>query len=250
LKKKNAFFTLESKPEQKRMEAAPAAVDLGPADLTELSRALQMIRDAQQTTGVMNGTEDEAVSMLQSFMVELAAQEKPDLFRPAGAETKEAKFDDHDILGWAASFFTWWRGIRKHDWIEAAPAPTSIPNQYRVAMFGDWGSGMYGAPEAAKTIQADGKYQMVLHLGDTYYSGTDSEIRERLLEDWPRLPGALNRTLNGNHEMYTGGHAYFKIALKDFGQPASYFALQNDHWVLADLDSAYADHDLRDPQTA
>ncbi len=33
-------------------------------------------------------------------------------------------------------------------------------------------------------------------------------------------------------------------------RPASYFALQNDHWVLVGLDSAYVDHDLAGDQVA
>src|SRR5262249_37942230 len=41
-----------------------------------------------------------------------------------------------------------------------------------------------------------------------------------------------------------GGYAYFDLALPSFKQQASYFALQNDFWTLAALDTAYADHDL------
>ena len=43
---------------------------------------------------------------------------------------------------------------------------------------------------------------------------------------------------------YTGGKSYFKLALPKFDQKASYFALQNDKWTLAALDTSYVDHDL------
>src|SRR5262249_50102834 len=77
-----------------------------------------------------------------------------------------------------------------------------------------------------------------------YYSGTDDEVNDRFISLWPKVPNALNRGLNGNHEMYTGGNAYFKAISTCFGQTSSYFALQNNHWILACLDSAYDDHDL------
>ena len=50
--------------------------------------------------------------------------------------------------------------------------------------------------------------------------------------------------------MYTGGEGYFRVLLPAFEQTASYFALQNDHWVLVGLDSAYTDHDLAGDQAA
>ncbi|MGH9969566.1 MAG: metallophosphoesterase family protein [Pyrinomonadaceae bacterium] len=45
--------------------------------------------------------------------------------------------------------------------------------------------------------------------------------------------------------MYTGGKAYFEQTLTQFGQQASYFAFQNDHWLLVGLDSAYNDPDWK-----
>ncbi|MCI0748885.1 MAG: metallophosphoesterase, partial [Verrucomicrobia subdivision 3 bacterium] len=125
----------------------------------------------------------------------------------------------------------------------------TVPDQLRAAVLGDWGTGLYGAPVCAQSIVKDAaKYQFLLHLGDVYYSGTDAEVAERFLALWPKVDGALNRALNSNHEMYTGGHAYFQQTLRQFGQKASYFALQNKDWLLVGLDTAYDDHDLRDPQ--
>jgi hypothetical protein len=50
------------------------------------------------------------------------------------------------------------------------------------------------------------------------------------------------------HEMYSGGHAYFDVTLPRFGQEPSYFNLHNDRWQLMELDSGHDDHGLRDPQ--
>jgi len=130
-------------------------------------------------------------------------------------------------------------------WQPPKPGADSIASRFRMAVFGDRGTGLYGAPVLARAIAADkASFQVVLHLGDTYYSGDTGEIQERLLADWPIVSGALDRSLHGNHEMYTGGHAYFDIALKKFSQPSSCFALQNDHWLVVGLDTSYSDHDI------
>ena len=217
-----------------------------PAEVAEISRALQVMGDLQGPAGVMATAPDELVSNLQTFIT-LKAQEKGRLAESANA-TLEAKFDEHDILGWAGSFFTWWKKLNPFTW-QSPGAPHTIANSVRLALFGDWATGLYGAPHCARSIATDGNYQVVLHLGDTYYSGTGHEISDRLVKFWPQVRGALNRSLNGNHEMYTGGRAYFD-AIQQFGQSSSCFALANDHWILAGLDTSYADHDLHGGQAA
>jgi hypothetical protein len=217
-----------------------------PQELAELSRALQLLESAQGRPGVMTTVPDELTANLQTFMT-LMAQEQGRLADSRNG-TLEVQFDEHDILGWAASFFTWWRRLDPFDW-QTPDAPETLPAECRVALFGDWGTGLYGAPICAKSIEKDGKYQLVLHLGDVYYSGTDRETTDRLVTPWPKVPGAKNRTLNGNHEMYTGGRAYFN-AFRTFGQKSSYLAFTNDNWMLACLDTAYRDHDLHGDQVA
>ncbi len=218
------------------------------AEIADLMRALQILEEAQGRPGVMATAPDSLVSNLQTFMTTVMApadnrlQESPN-------KTLEAKFDSHDILGWAGSFFTWWKKLDPFDW-QTPGAPLRVPDRMRVALFGDWGTGLYGAPVVAGSIAKDGHYQVVLHLGDVYYSGTDNEIQERFTDLWPKIPGAVSRGLNGNHEMYTGGTAYMKAMNANFGQTSSYFALENDHWILACLDTAYKDHDLHGEQAA
>lgn len=86
-----------------------------------------------------------------------------------------------------------------------------------------------------------------------YYSGTEKEIQSHFLDlidaEGPSPAGCTYLALNSNHEMYSGGHAYFDLTLKTrFRQEASYFNLRNAHWQLIGLDSAYEDHGLKDPQ--
>src|SRR5262249_11327203 len=87
------------------------------------------------------------------------------------------------------------------------------------------------------------------HMGDVYYAGEEHEQRERLLDVFPKSNQLKRRfALNGNHDMYSGGHGYFEVTLKEFGQAASYFCLRNANWQLIALDTAYKDHDLKEPQ--
>src|SRR5229473_3358212 len=170
--------------------------------ISQITAGLQVLEKEKRNPDVMSGTEDRMASLIQTY----AAQQAKTVV-PASSDGLEAKFDNNDLLGWIGSFFTWWRKIRPHTWQTPAPAPDKIANRFRIAVFGDWGTGLYGAPVLARAIAVDkAGFQVVLHLGDTYYSGVNDEIKERLLADWPKVAGAVNRSLNGNHEMYTGGH--------------------------------------------
>ena len=128
-----------------------------------------------------------------------------------------------------------------------------MANDLRVAIAADWGTGLYGAPKIAETIRrmaGQRKFDLAMHLGDVYYSGTEKEVDARFLKVWPTDAATLNRALNGNHEMYSGGVGYFKLILPAFKQESSYFALQNEHWLLVGLDTAYVDHDIDNQQVA
>ena len=217
--------------------------------LSGLGAALKRLEEEDKNPGVMISPDHKVASLLQAFLAE-RANEKGELEElPMGG--KEAKFDSNDWLGWAGSFFSWWRKIKPHDFQAAAADPEAFDNTVRVALLGDWGTGLYGAPFCARSIAQEPKgYNLAVHLGDVYYAGNKGEVQERFLDLWPRNNAATNRALNSNHEMYTGGHAYFNLTLKAFDQAASYFAFQNDHWVLVGLDSGYKDHDLAGDQVA
>lgn len=225
----------------------PPATDEEAARLFEnLSRALKILETAQRDTGVLAAPDDQFTSLLQSHLAELSLQAGK---VKATADGLEAQFDERDILGWAKSLFTWVKKLKPHKWQIAPPAPDQLPNSLRIAILGDWGTGLYGAPECARNIENDpNDYGLLLHLGDVYYSGTDKEVLDRFLNLWPKKPNAVNRACNSNHEMYTGGYAYFDQTLRKFKQPASYFALQNDHWLLVGLDSAYKEWELVNDQ--
>jgi len=133
-------------------------------------------------------------------------------------------------------------------WRPPPSQPTWVDNQVRIAVIADWGTGLYGAPECARSIDADSKgYDVYLHLGDVYYSGTRKE-EEAFVRAWPSRARQLNLALNSNHEMYTGGDGLFNVTLPAFKQQSTCFWLQNDDFALVGLDSGYEEHDLAHDQ--
>src|SRR6185503_4658257 len=223
-----------------RREASPfeGAASDGPEDDalkeqigTGLEEAVTLFEAQVDRGAVMFAPDHGPGSLLQAFLAETASGQFEDLLRggkldPSAGGEYEAKFDEHDLAGWAASLLSWWRRLlKKQPYLGPPETPDRIPDHARIAILGDWGSGRYGAPVSAATIaSARPAYDMVLHLGDVYYAGTSKEVQQRFLDAWPKVPGALNRALNSNHEMYSGGQGYFGLTLPAFNQPASCFA--------------------------
>lgn len=189
---------------------------------------------------------------MAALTLSLLAEEPPEgsSFEELAAGGAEVIFSDRDIWGWLKSLFHWAGRLQPHPLIRPpGTVPTKLPNQARTALLGDWGTGLYGAVPCAESIRQDpGHFDLLMHLGDVYYAGTKREVQKRFLDLWPYRDGAVNRSINSNHEMYSGGYAYFEKTLPQFGQESSYFALQNDYWLLVGLDVAYIDHDIDDQQ--
>jgi hypothetical protein len=136
--------------------------------------------------------------------------------------------------------------------------PEALHDDARILVVGDWGSGLERARNVAKWMEHElddperrRRQTHVIHLGDVYYSGEESEFRENFLDPWPvkdRHAGVGSWTLPGNHDMYIGGRPYFEVGLGDrrfaAQQRSSWFALSNKHWQFLGLDSAYEDGGL------
>jgi hypothetical protein len=214
-----------------------------------LTNALGALQESEKVRGVLNTAQNKYASLLQTMIVEHRTDQQP----IAGLETLEAKFDTHDWLGWLGTFWEMVKGAKKFDWRAPAEGAQQV-DQYkdgaRIAIFGDWGTGLYGAPLIADHIARDAsRVDVIVHLGDVYYSGKADEFKTRFTALWPKRDGALNRALNGNHEMYCGGQPYVDaISSTTFKQARSCFAYKSDHWIIVGLDTAYDDHDLANAQ--
>jgi hypothetical protein len=232
--------------------------------MSELSKSAKgVLAMGDKGTGILHTPQNDLGSRIQSMLLTQATaagkfgtlEPSQVINTPGGDSFTPAvlfvKFDNVDVIGWLGMVPELIFKPPKAPWIDPSPVPETIPDDAEIAVFADWGTGLYGAPAIAQTIAGLNRCDVVLHLGDTYYSGEQSEIHDRLVGDWPkRSAPTLNRTLNGNHEMYSGGQGYFQALGDFFHQPASCFAMQNSHWILVCLDTAYIDFDLDAQQVA
>lgn len=152
-----------------------------------------------------------------------------------------------------------WRDVHGYAQFVDSPPVIEIENEARIFLLGDWGSGLPRAQKVASQVRAElakggRRQQHVIHLGDVYYSGSKREYEHRFLNYWPVDEGAsvASYSLNGNHDMYTGGHSYFDVCLGDprFARQSgcSFFALRNDYWQFVALDTSYEDGGLHGRQ--
>jgi predicted phosphodiesterase len=216
--------------------------------LARYAQALKLLRDCADEVDedLLQSPQSQDAAILQSLLAK-----KPDgnlVSSESGGE--ELQFATNDLFGWFRSLFSWFKQINKRDIKRPrSSVPDPLSADARIFLAADFGTGLYGAPIIRDTILTNGQqFDMMLHLGDIYYAGTTDEIRDRFLPTWPGVRGKINRALNGNHEMYSGGEGYFDLLLYTFQQPSSYFAMQNRHWLLLCLDTAYVDHSIDDEQ--
>jgi hypothetical protein len=143
---------------------------------------------------------------------------------------------------------------------EAPAEYGDVAEDARLVVVGDWGTGLPRARDVAALMQksigealAGGRQVHVLHLGDVYYSGLETEDQRRFLDRWPVTQeqadaGVTSWSLNGNHDMYSGGFGYFRTLLGDprfrhqrspDGKPTSFFRLRSPSWDFIGIDTSW-----------
>ena len=128
----------------------------------------------------------------------------------------------------------------------------SIKAGARVAIFGDWGTGGEPARRILNLIKEQ-KPDVLVHLGDIYYSGTKQECStnfEKVIDEVfeRKKTGVPVFTLAGNHDMYSGGKGYYgligRLNEPSYRQTASFFCLRSDDdaWQMLAMDTGLHDY--------
>jgi hypothetical protein len=162
--------------------------------------------------------------------------------------------EESDVLRWGLSFavakaIAGMRGKAPFaDQVDTVPFGRTA----RLILVGDWASGVTRALKVAKQIakqlpQVEDCDCHLIHLGDVYYAGRSFEYGLHVGRPWPVNQADAARIgswcLNGNHDMFTGGHDLFAFLRNDFRfkrqKGCTYFALENDDWLIFGLDTAY-----------
>lgn len=167
----------------------------------------------------------------------------------------ELKFSSCDPL-WAEALVAYEQFVHSgHSipYVTLAPGTGVIPvgDTVNVALVADWATGTQTAEDVLTQAVAMNP-DIIIHLGDVYYAGTPTEEQqffyntvESVLAQAGKTMGAGPGdvrvfTLAGNHDMYSGGTGYYSV-IRQLGQPASYFCLQNESWQVVCLDTGYND---------
>lgn len=119
-----------------------------------------------------------------------------------------------------------------------------MPDDVTIALIADWAT---GTPSARALLEQVASFEpdVLLHLGDVYFSGLPEEVEAHFLDVIDSVftgkkPRVL--TLAGNHDRYSGGRGW-QMLTRRLGQPASYFCLQNASWQILAMDTGYHDRD-------
>jgi len=131
-----------------------------------------------------------------------------------------------------------------------------LPVDAKIALIGDWGTGLDDAEALLIQIMADHGPTAILHLGDVYYAGTREECQfnfldvfERVFKNFGRIPVF---TIPGNHDYYDWGIGFYELIDKlnaagdpSWRQQASYFCLRtaDDGWQFLGMDTGQGDAD-------
>ena len=158
----------------------------------------------------------------------------------------ELKYAKCDALGWAECLTAYLAFKATCGTLPYRPnqnVVANLPPKATIAIIGDWGTGDAVAMNLLNQI-ARLKPDILIHLGDVYYSGTQSEANDNFLAICRQILGSSIPlyTLCGNHDMYSGGDGYYWL-IDQIGQQSSYFCLQNDHWQFLAMDTGHNDHD-------
>ena len=215
-----------------------------------------------------HGSKLESLWVCAKLTAELCAAAMTGDRKQAESKLDELRFAPHDPM-WAKAaleyldYFGPDGGRRKIPYVRHRNLDDfvieTLPSHARVALVGDWGSGTVVARQLLDQITGH-QPDVLIHLGDVYYAGTEHENRVALLDpvesilrrDGKKIP-VYN--LSGNHDMFSGGVGFYRTLPKlnpppdyapEQGQQASYFCLRSigGGWQFLAMDTGLHDHDL------
>ena len=209
------------------------------------------------------GVAERCADLLVSYVIAWAMDDTYRMNQVRG----EWQDNDCDVLGWMQAVDDWlayyWDGAepRYVPPADGGPQPFALPpaapsdGTLRVGILGDWGTGEDEARAVLDQLMRQAP-DVVVHVGDVYYAGTEDEQQNNFLGPLADARRAHGRdvpvyALPGNHDYYSGGAGFYgMLARLNQGVPNasvqanSFFCLRNDAWQLQGMDTGYNDSDL------
>lgn len=179
-------------------------------------------------------------------------------------------FSSWDLSGWVQCgwYYTKYYVLAHlpptyNDWQGHAPADINfgvidylLPKNSRVLMIGDWGTHMPDNAALLRQALKQFKPDIIIHLGDVYYSGTVEEFAANILDVLDQVIADVKPAkrpaffaVPGNHDYYSGGAGFYRMIGKvnsgvaGCTQQASYFCLRTEDskWQFLGMDTGYGD---------
>ncbi|HXQ34424.1 MAG TPA: metallophosphoesterase, partial [Anaerolineales bacterium] len=170
-----------------------------------------------------------AISRLHFLIAE--AKRTNDVTALTALQSECRKYATCDTLGWITCETTYLKYLALYerpiyyDWqeqlLEGQPdidfgvIGYKLPNDAKVAIIGDWGTGMADANALLAQIIREHKPAAIIHLGDIYYAGTPDQcdinftgVFNQVFGNFPRIPIF---SIPGNHEYYAMGAGYYRM---------------------------------------
>jgi len=178
------------------------------------------------------------------------------------------KYSDYDISGWLTCLTVYDSYKKRYpetlyrSWevagggnIDYGMIPSTLPNDARIAIVGDWGTGMDDAEALVEHILRTLDPTIFIHLGDIYYSGTPLECDSHVYELFERVFDKVGRripvfTIPGNHDYYAMGAGFYPLIDRlnnglqgSWKQTASYFCINTEDrkWQIQAMDTGFND---------
>lgn len=158
----------------------------------------------------------------------------------------ELKYAVCDAIGWSECVTTYLGYKASGGSLPYRPnknVVVDLDRRTKIAIIGDWGTGDEVAINLLQQV-ASLQPEVLVHLGDVYYAGTQHEEQANFLDICRQVLGQSIPlfSLCGNHDMYSGGNGYYWL-IDQIGQQASYFCLQNANWQFLAMDTGHNDND-------
>lgn len=186
-------------------------------------------------------------------------------------EIKRRAYEDGDpmfltvIAIYEAYYAIGFRGPIYRDWkkegggnLDYGVIEWEVPVGSKIGILGDWGTGMDDAEKLLLDLLTH-EPAAIIHLGDIYYAGTESQARTTFLDVFDRVFTGRKRipvfNLAGNHDYYARGTGFY-LSIDEvnqslgsaYQQPASYFCLRTTDkaWQFLGADTGVNDHQWSD----
>jgi hypothetical protein len=209
---------------------------------------------------------------LFAYLSQLAFQKgqalvEGDAERAAAIDAAFRPFSDNDpgflkcaaVYAW---YFTNYQGkFLYNDWTIAGGGNINygmigwqLPNDAKVGIIGDWGTGLDDARWLLNDLVQLHSPNAIIHLGDIYYSATPDECQANFVNPIREVLAAFGEnipvfTLAGNHDYYALGYGFLPMLAQlnpnvpTAAQQASYFCLrtQDGGWQFLGMDTGLDD---------